>query len=276
MTIKKIFATDLDGTFLRPDHSFDREGLEEILKLFKEKDYLLVAASGRPLLSLKSVFNGYEEQMGFLAENGSIVAYRDQIIFEDAPIAKKIYLPLIEAIKAGPYGSRSTVLLSGKNGAFLLDSIDKEYYDRIINYYPNTVLVTDFATVEAAIVKLVVTFDQETLEEANRWLNETFPEIHSVTTGFDSVDIILNGNNKAVGLNYLCEHFGLSSQDVVAFGDNENDIEMLEFAGLALVPSNAKLSIQLLADQVIGSCQDDAVLTYLKQYLKKETQESNK
>ncbi|MGZ7257867.1 HAD hydrolase family protein, partial [Streptococcus pyogenes] len=39
MTIRKLFVTDLDGTFLRPDHTFDRQALKEILKQFKEKGY---------------------------------------------------------------------------------------------------------------------------------------------------------------------------------------------------------------------------------------------
>lgn len=272
MKIKKLFATDLDGTFLRPDHSFDRERLRQILDIFKKRGYLFVAASGRSLLSLKSVFEGFEKDMAFLAENGSLVAYQNQMIFEEAPISKEVYLPLIEKIKAGPYSGKSQVLLSGKEGGFLLDSVQSDYYDRIIGYYPNSRLVKRFDEVGEEIVKLVVTFSEEELDQANDWLNTTFPEIHSVTTGFDSVDIILNGGNKAVGLSYLCDHFGLTQQDVWAFGDNQNDREMLEFAGHALATANAKAEIKALAEQVIGFCEEDAVLEYIEAYLKEEVE----
>ncbi len=270
MTIKKIFATDLDGTFLRGDHRFDKERLKRILEQFREKDYLFVAASGRSLLSLQSVFAGFEEDMAFLAENGSLVAYRDQMIFEEAAIPREVYLPLIQKIKEAPFGSKSQILLSGKNGGFLLDTVLPEYYNRIIAYYPNCRKVNDFHEVTEAIVKLVVTFSEEELDAANDWLNTTFSDIQSVTTGFDSVDIILNGGNKAVGLSHLCDYFGLTAADVIAFGDNQNDLEMLDFAGHALATSNARPIVKEAADEMIGHCNDDAVLEYIEEYLTQE------
>lgn len=270
MNMNKIFATDLDGTFLRSDHSFDQERLKRILEQFRERGYLFVAASGRSFLSLQSVFAGFEEDMAFLAENGSLVAYRDQMIFEEAAIPREVYLPLIQKIKEGPFGSKSQILLSGKNGGFLLDSVLPDYYNRIIGYYPNCRKVENFHEVTDAIVKLVVTFSEEELEAANHWLNTTFPDIQSVTTGFDSMDIILNGGNKAAGLSYLCEYFGLTSADVIAFGDNQNDLEMLDFAGYALATSNARPEAKAIADDLIGHCNDDAVLEYIEEYLMKE------
>lgn len=268
MTIRKLFVTDLDGTFLRPDHTFDRQALKEILKQFKEKGYLFVAASGRSLLSLESVFHGFEEDMAFLAENGSLLSYQGQMIFQDQPIKPSVYLPLIESLNQGPYGQSDKVLLSGRKGAYILKKSDEEFYQRIKDYYENIKVVDKFSDVTENIVKLVVTFPEEDLDAANRWLNEHFEGISSVTTGFDSVDIIMSDIHKAVALSKLCDHFGLSHQDVIAFGDNQNDKEMLEFAGTAVATENARDSIKAIADQVIGPCQDDAVIKYIQDYLK--------
>lgn len=268
MTIKKLFVTDLDGTFLRPDHSYDREALRTILDEFKTRGYLFVAASGRSLLSLENVFKGFEKDMAFLAENGSLLSYQGQMIFEDKPIEPEVYLPLIEALNQGPYGQSDKVLLSGKEGAYVLEASEDTFYLRIKDYYENIQKVNKFSDVKEDIVKLVITFPEAELDAANQWLNDNFDGISSVTTGFDSVDIILSDIHKAVALSHLCQHLGLSNQDVIAFGDNQNDLEMLEFAGKAVATENARDSIKDIADQIIGHCQDDAVIHYLQDYLK--------
>ena len=68
--IKKIYASDMNGTFLREDHSFDKKSFRRILDQFKEKDYLFVAASGRSVQSLKLVFEEFADDIGFVAEIG--------------------------------------------------------------------------------------------------------------------------------------------------------------------------------------------------------------
>ncbi|VZQ93125.1 Stress response protein YhaX [Escherichia coli] len=87
-----------------------------------------------------------------------------------------------------------------------------------------------------------------------------------MTTGFDNIDIIPNGSNKSVGLSHLCAHFGITRQDVVvAFGDNQNDLDVFDFAGLALATENAREEVKAQADWMIGHCNDGAVLAYLEE-----------
>lgn len=61
-----------------------------------------MAASGRSMQSLKLVFEDFVDEIGFVAENGSIVEYQGQTIFMDDPISPEIYLPIIAGIDAGP------------------------------------------------------------------------------------------------------------------------------------------------------------------------------
>lgn len=267
MSIKKLFVTDLDGTFLDSNHRFDKAALKKLLAQFREKDYLFVAASGRSLLSVEEVFQGFEEEMAFVAENGSLISYQEQLIFQDKPIAPEVYLSLIEKMSQSAYGKKERVLLSGIQGAFILEEADEHFAYNSAAYYPNIQRVADFSDVSEDIIKLVMTFPQDELDAASRWLNEQFDGISSVTTGFESVDIILSDINKAVALSHLCDHFGLTSQDVIAFGDNQNDIEMLEFAGVAVATENARPEVRAVADQVIGHCNSGAVLRYMQEYL---------
>ena len=122
MKIQKLFVTDLDGTFLRSDHGYDKQALRGILGQFKERGYLFVAASGRSLLSLKEVFKEFEDDMVFLAENGSLLSYQGQMLFQDRLITAEVYQPIVAAIQNSPFGQSDRILLSGIDKAFVFRS----------------------------------------------------------------------------------------------------------------------------------------------------------
>lgn len=267
--MKKIIATDMDGTFLKSDHSFDAVRLRKVLNQFKEKGYLFVAASGRSLQNLEETFAAFKDEMAFVAENGSIVSYKGEILFEDDPISPEVYLKIAADIEEGPYGSSKFVLLSGLTGAYMLESADPEYAAILAEFYPQLYKVEDFSQVTEPVIKVFSAFPGENMAEVQDWLQKRFEGITAVTTGFESVDIILSDINKAVGLSKLCDHFGLTGADVVAFGDNQNDVEMLQFAGHSVATANARQLVKDVVHQVIGSCEEGAVLDYLEEYVGK-------
>lgn len=263
----KLIATDMDGTFLREDHSFDQIALRRVLDRFKEKGYLFVAASGRSMQSLKQLFEEFVDDIAFVAENGAIVEYKGQTIFMDDPIAPEVYLPLIEKIDAGPYGSSKAMVLSARDDFYLLKDADAHFLQKMTEYYPHFQLVDSFTEVEDEIIKLNAKFAPEEMEAARDWLNSNCDGVTAMTTGFNNIDIILSGTNKSVGLGHLCQYFGLTESDLVVFGDNQNDIDMMKFASYALATENARADVKAVADQVIGHCNDGAVLTYIEEIL---------
>lgn len=75
------------------------------------------------------------------------------------------------------------------------------------------------------------------------------------------------GCSKGAALRWLCKRLGVEGSQVMAFGDGENDREMLEFAGWGLAVGNALPSCKESADQVIGACAQDGVAEYLETVL---------
>ena len=75
------------------------------------------------------------------------------------------------------------------------------------------------------------------------------------------------GCTKGKALDWLCRHLQIQPDQVVAFGDGENDKEMLTFAGLGLAVEDAGEVCREAADGVIGSCADDGVAAWLEQLL---------
>lgn len=136
------------------------------------------------------------------------------------------------------------------------------------HYHENIQIVESLADIDDTIIKITANLFPEKLDEGAAWLNQALPDLTAVTTGFEAIDIILKGVDKGVGLEKLCDKLGLTSENVLAFGDNLNDLEMLTFAGQAVAVANARPEILEVADQVIGHHSEGAVLTYLEDLAK--------
>ena len=78
----KLIATDMDGTFLNDQHQYDQALLGKVLASCEENGVYFAAASGRALLSLKTLFKDFQDQMIFIAENGSVVEFHGEDLYE--------------------------------------------------------------------------------------------------------------------------------------------------------------------------------------------------
>ncbi|MBK5013542.1 pyridoxal phosphatase [Pantoea vagans] len=83
----------------------------------------------------------------------------------------------------------------------------------------------------------------------------------------DQVDIAKGGNSKGKRLAQWVESLGLSMSDVIAFGDNYNDLSMLETAGLGVAMGNADEAIKARAKKVIGTNLETGIADTLRQFV---------
>ncbi|MGN1235137.1 MAG: HAD family hydrolase, partial [Christensenellaceae bacterium] len=78
----KFIASDLDGTLLLPDKTLPEETFP-LIRALKEKGVLFAPASGRQYANLKHLFAPVADQVLFIAENGALVVYQDEVLFTD-------------------------------------------------------------------------------------------------------------------------------------------------------------------------------------------------
>jgi Cof subfamily protein (haloacid dehalogenase superfamily) len=265
----KLIATDMDGTFLDGNGSYDRERLAKLLQKLEEEGIVFVVSSGRALLAVDKLFDGFIDQIAVVAENGGVVQYKGQVLYEDL-MSPDLYLELAELLKENPYFDGTNFLLSGKDASYILEGTDQAYIDHLKLYYENVKLVKDLTQITDDIFKLTASFNPETVDQGAEWMNQHANGVISVTTGFQSIDIIFETVNKATGLSHLCQNLGLEPSSIMAFGDNLNDYEMLELAGYAVATENARPEIKEISDEVIGHHKTEAVITYLERFVRGE------
>ncbi|MGP6382321.1 Cof-type HAD-IIB family hydrolase [Streptococcus dysgalactiae subsp. equisimilis] len=260
----KLIATDMDGTFLAEDGTYDQARLAALLPKLTEKGIVFTVSSGRSLLAIDQLFEPFLDQIAVIVENGSVVQYQGEVLFADV-MTQEQYAEVAEKILANPHYLETGMVFSGQKAAYVLKGASQEYIQKTKHYYANVKVVDGFEDMENdTIFKVSTNFTGDTVLEGSDWLNQALPYATAVTTGFDSIDIILKEVNKGFGMDHLCLALGIEPSETIAFGDNFNDYQMLEFAGKAIATENARPEIKAISDQVIGHCNDGAVLTYLE------------
>lgn len=262
----KLIATDMDGTFLDADGQFDADRFGKVLANFDKQGIVFVASSGRGHIGLEQLFAPFKDQMAFIAENGSSVYYQGKLLFE-ASMTRHQYHEVVAKVLENPYNQGVEFLISAKNSAYVLPETPASYREFIKQYYGNVQLIDQLDAIEDKVMKITTNFRPEDLEQGTAWLNKALPYIQAVTTGFASIDIILKEVNKGLGLHYLCQELGITSDQVLAFGDNLNDLEMMQFAGTAIAPENAREEIKAVANQVIAHHNQASVLNFMEEMM---------
>lgn len=94
-------------------------------------------------------------------------------------------------------------------------------------------------------------------------LPEKFLGLHIVLSAPHLLEIMDKSVSKAVGIKVMLEHFGLGAEESLAFGDNYNDVEMLELCGRSVAMGNAPEAVKKLADAVTLTNEEDGLAEYL-------------
>lgn len=232
----RLIASDIDGTLLQKG---DREIPEEIfrqIRRLRRKDILFCPASGRQYRSLRQLFAPVADQIPFLCENGAVVygVGSPGPILSASPMDREEALALSRVICAHP---DFEVVLSGANTSYLLpkgDVILPLLRDRIGN---NTVCLADLEEMPEDILKVTCYSPGGTAAAEEALVGRYGTGFQSAVAGDKWLDF--TAADKGVGLTGLCRGLGIPLEDVMAFGDNYNDLPMLRIVGHPYLMENA-------------------------------------
>ena len=121
---------------------------------------------------------------------------------------------------------------------------------------------------EDDFIKITMLLSPEEANQVSQAFNRDFDgNLVAVPSGFGAIDFIQKGMHKAWGLKQLLNHWDLNEANVMAFGDGDNDIELLRMASHSYAMENASPALLQVADQVAPHHKDQGVLTILEDYL---------
>jgi Cof subfamily protein (haloacid dehalogenase superfamily) len=239
----KLIASDLDGTLL---HNGAQEVSNEIITYIKElssRGILFVAASGRQYANLRRLFSPVQDEIAYICENGALVMYQDQIISKSC-IDRTTGLELMEDIMNK---GDCELLLSGQATSYIQPK--NPYFAYFLEHivHNNVTVVEDFHTVEEPFYKISICEEAGIAENSGPYfINKWSSTLKTTISGFEWLDFTHPDTNKGHALQALCNHLHITTEQVMAFGDNYNDIEMLTTAKYGYVMEGAKEDIKRL------------------------------
>ena len=222
----KLIASDIDGTLLQKGETAISERFFRQARRLMEQGVAICAASGRQYSSLKSLFAPVAEGMYFLCENGAVVYGPGMELLSKTAICRDTALELCRDILEIP---DCEVLISGTNMSYLCPKTE-DYVDHIRYFVGNnTTLLQEPEEMPEDFVKISAYYrpGAKVVEPllAPKW-KDTF---QVAVAGECWLDFTLA--DKATGIRALCRHLGIEADRVMAFGDNYNDIPMLDAVG---------------------------------------------
>ena len=259
----KMVATDIDGTFVRSDYTYDVPRFQRILSCMKENGCHFVVASGNQYYQLRDLFPGCGDELSFVAENGAFVKDQKELVFA-ADMPRESVVSIIDVCREYPEIEN---VLCGFDSAYCeRGTVTQAFFDLTGIYYHRLKWVDDFKAVNDQILKFAPTVP----EEKTWFYYELFRErlnglAEPTTSGHGSIDLIVPGCHKASGLKRLAERWGISPAQCAAFGDGGNDIEMLCYCEYGYAMENASDEVKRAAKFVCPSNEEDGVLAALEQ-----------
>jgi len=255
----KLIATDLDNTLLRRDKTIS-DYTVGVFKRCRESGILIAFATSRSEFASQR-FSARIKPDVFVSNGGSLVRVGETVIYS-APIPLDVTHAIIASCAANP--NIKEIAVETANGYFNSQPIDPTW-SGWIDYSHRQVV--DFAMPidygEVYKISVYASEVDDVLETVSKhddmdvlcWTGEDWYQIKRVDV------------NKAAGLEHVARHLGISLADIVAFGDDVNDLEMLEKCGTGVVVANAIDEVKAVADYVCGDCDDDGVARWIEEGL---------
>lgn len=270
MNLRMVFF-DLDDTLLSPDHATVAPRTEKALYRLQEAGVLLAIATGRSRAFIPESLSSLPFRY-LLTSNGADVVdvqsethvHTDYISPEDAAVAWKILEP--HGLFVEWYVENEVAIDEATKAR--LNELSMPLWHR--NYFAKGAMPV-FDTVEQFIgmgaPKLekinLPRFDPELRQKVWHELDETGRFTLSSSLG-RNIEINCNGCTKGQAIKALCRQLNISISQVMAFGDGDNDIEMLATVGIGVAMGNGTEKVKEAARFVTGRYDQDGIASFVE------------
>lgn len=257
----KLIASDLDGTLFGADHTLSERTIVAI-RSAHEAGIRVVAATGRSFTSAVPRLRPAGVVGHAVCSNGSlvhdVVANVTEHRFPIDPDHVARFFDLVTSLDPLHSLSWETDHGNGWDDSFA----DIAFTHDDLGATPTLVGRPQSHHRTTKLMLQHPYFEQDELRA--RLMPHLVDPLNVSCSGVEFVEVTGTGVDKSTGLAHLCDRWGISAEEVVAFGDNHNDVGMLAWAGHGVAMGNAADSAIEAADEVIGDHRDDAVAMYIE------------
>ncbi|MGY0354343.1 sugar-phosphatase [Enterococcus avium] len=271
----KLVAIDLDGTLLNNDKCINKPVIDAI-KATRQAGIHVVLSTGRPLSGTKKQL----DELGLNKKDDYIITYNGALVLNtktwdtifERGLTQEKYLKIDQLAR-----SLNVHLHLADRKEMYTSNRDISPYTILESYLVNMPL--HYRTSEEIIaenvspIKMMMIDEPEILSEAFENIPKKYFDEYTIVRSTPTFIEILNPNaSKGIALKELCKHLGINRSEVMAIGDAENDLSMIEFANIGIAMGNACEMIKTAADYTVATNLEDGVKEALDRWVLKTSE----
>ena len=276
MEVKAVFF-DIDGTLVN-DRKSVLKSTKEAIKIVKDQGVLVGVATGRGPFFVKDLMDDLDLDFA-VTYNGQYIFNKERVLFA-SPIDKRSLRQVIEYAKENrkeiAMGTRQDVIGS-RIMSFGLSPLSQlvsrfvpKFLTRTVSHSFNRMVSKALPQKEDDLLDLINQPIYQVLmlmtpEESNQAASE-FEYLKFTRSNPFAADIINQGNSKLEGIRRVGKEYGFDLNQVMAFGDSDNDLEMLAGVGMSVAMGNGSSSVKEVAKHITTSNQEDGIHKALEHF----------
>ncbi len=268
----KLVAIDMDGTLLNSNNEVS-ERTKIALQMANDKGVNVVLATGRILKSALQFRRDLNINNPIVACNGAIIINEDEEIIYKRPLDRSIIENILDL------GKQNNIYYHFYDEYSLYSN---NFVEEVISFYNNTaaklngsdLVINIFKEKEEILTRndlnilkfIFIDNDLKKLIDVRKQLDDM--GVLSVSSSWDNnIEVMGKGVSKGEALTYLCKQLNIDHTQVISIGDNENDLSMLDFAGLGVAMGNSKDDIKKASDYITSTNDDEGVAKVIEKFI---------
>lgn len=268
----KIIATDLDGTLMAPDHVTVTERTVKALERAHSLGVKFAIATGRTLVVTQNVRAQVPFVDYIIYSNGAGVydCNTDKVIYSNY-MPKDIVEDIVDFLDKYPvyyevYSDGAQHVQMDKAKYFRNHGLPQEFLDEYMESVTAHENLCEFAKNHDIEKINLYYFEGEYLEEIRDYLY-AIDDIDLTSPVMGDIEMTFKGVNKGKALDGICSQFCIDKSEAMAFGDSDNDIDMLQYCAYSFAMANGSEICKQNAEYQALSNADDGVADAVEKYV---------
>ncbi|MGD7010082.1 Cof-type HAD-IIB family hydrolase [Metabacillus sp. 84] len=244
---EKVVFFDIDGTLLDHDKKVPASTRQTLDDLREAGHHVAIATGRAPFM-----FKDLREELGiysFVSFNGQYVVFEGEVIYKN-PLKTETLEKVLEFSEETKHPlvfmNHETMMASESNHPYIEESMGSLKF-------PHPEVNPSFFN-EAEIYQTLLFCKTGEEEPYKKYKDLNFIRWHELAT-----DILPTGGSKAEGIKKLVERLKFDREDIYAFGDELNDLEMIKYAGTGVAMGNANPKLKEIADYITRPVDDNGI-----------------
>lgn len=245
----KLVITDVDNTIVKEGTAELHPDYIKTIKLLREKGIFVVIASGRQLYSIEKMFSAVADDVFFIGDGGAVIKTFDGIETM-TPIPREWVMEIWQDLQTVP---GMDAMLCAPDRSYGHDEGSEMFQRMVYDYKYKIESLGGWEYIPEVPIPKISIYRSTDIEVYGQtyFMPKWKDKLHMSIAGEWWLDCMMPGVNKGTALQHILDKYEISASDVLATGDNMNDLEMIRLAGRGLCVESGNEKVKALADGII-------------------------